>query len=331
MRRREFIGLLGGAAVAWPLAARAQQPGGMRGIAILMSTTAENAEGKANVAALQQGLQGLGWLEGRDMRIDTRWGGGDVERTRAYAAELVSLKPDVIFACFNAQLTPLARETRTIPIVFVGSSDPIGGGFVASYARPGGNITGFTLFEPSIVGKWLATLKDVAPAIARVAILANPDTATLKGTFYSREFEAAAAKFALEPITANVRSAGEIEVAIATLAQKPNSGLVVATDTFTTAHGQLIVSLTARHRVPAIYGFREFPTIGGLMSYGPNLIDAIRRSASYVDRILRGEKPAELPVQAPVKYELVLNLRTAKALGIDLPATLLIHADEVIE
>jgi putative tryptophan/tyrosine transport system substrate-binding protein len=331
MRRREFITLMGGATAAWALAAGAQTPERIRHVAILMSTTASNAEGQANVAALRQGLKELGWAEGRNIRIDTRWSGGDVGRTNSYAAELVALKPDVIFACFNAQLAAVARETRAIPIVFVGSSDPVGGGFVASYARPGGNITGFTLFEPSMAGKWLAALKDVAPAIARVGIMANPETATLQGTFYLRAFEAAAATFMLEPITANVRSASDIETAIASLAQKPDSGLVVATDTFTTANGELIVTLAARHRLPAVYGFREFPTIGGLMSYGPNLIDAIRRSASYVDRILKGESPSALPVQASVKFELVINLKTAKALGLEIPPTLLARADEVIE
>jgi putative tryptophan/tyrosine transport system substrate-binding protein len=332
--RREFISLLGGAAatsIAWPLAARAQQPAGIRRIGALMDTAEDNPEGQARIAAFRQGLQELGWTQGRNIRIDLRWGGGDIERTRAYAAELVGLKPDVIFAYAAAQLAPLSRETRTIPIIFVGASAPVEDGYVASFAHPGGNITGFTQYEPSMAGKWLAALKEIAPAIARVALLVNPDTAPLRGTFYARAFEAAAATLAVEPITAFVHSASEIEAAMAALARQPDSGLIVAPETFTTTNRELIVALAARHRVPATYGLRQFPVSGGLLSYGPDTVDTVRRAASYVDRILRGEKPAELPVQAPTKFEMVVNLKTAKALGLAIPESFLLRADEVIE
>ena len=330
MRRREFITLLGGAA-AWPMVARGQQRDGMRRIVMLMDTTESNPEGQARVAAFRQGLRQLGWTEGRNVQIDLRWGGGDVERTRAYAAELVGLKPDVIFAYAVAQLAPLARETRTIPIVFCGASAPVADGFVASFARPGGNITGFTQYEPSMVGKWLGALKEIAPALARVAITVNPETAPQRGTFFLREFETAATTFRIEPITSFVSSAADIEAAVAALGQKPNSGLIVAPETFTTANRELFVTLADRYRLPAIFGLRQFPASGGLMSYGPDSVDTVARAAGYVDRILRGEKPAELPVQAPTKFEFVINAKTAKALGLELPPTLLIRADEVIE
>jgi putative tryptophan/tyrosine transport system substrate-binding protein len=339
MRRRAFSTLLGGAALApllslllfWPLAVRAQQGDGARRVAALMDTDESNPEGQARVAAFRQGLQQLGWTEARNIRIDLRWGGGDVERTRAYAAELVGLKPDVIFAYAVAQLAPLARETQAIPIVFCGASAPVADGFVASFARPGGNITGFTQYEPSMVGKWLGALKEIAPAVARVAIIVNPETSPLRGTFYLREFETAAAAFRVEPITRFVHSAADIEAAMAALGQAPNSGLIVAPETFTTANRELLIALAERHRVPAIYGIRQFTASGGLMSYGPDTVDTVRRAASYVDRILRGEKPGELPVQAPTKFEFVINAKTAKALGLELPPTLLIRADEVIE
>jgi len=330
MNRREFITLLGGAA-AWPMVARGQQRDGMRRIVMLMDTTESNPEGQARVAAFRQGLRQLGWTEGRNVQIDLRWGGGDVERTRAYAAELVGLKPDVIFAYAVAQLAPLARETRTIPIVFCGASAPVADGFVASFARPGGNITGFTQYEPSMVGKWLGALKEIAPALARVAITVNPETAPQRGTFFLREFETAATTFRIEPITSFVSSAADIEAAVAALGQKPNSGLIVAPETFTTANRELFVTLADRYRLPAIFGLRQFPASGGLMSYGPDSVDTVARAAGYVDRILRGEKPAELPVQAPTKFEFVINAKTAKALGLELPPTLLIRADEVIE
>jgi putative tryptophan/tyrosine transport system substrate-binding protein len=334
MKRRDFITFVGGAAVApvlWPRSARAQQRDGMRRIGALMDTAESNPEGRARVAAFKQGLRQLGWIEGGNISIDLRWGGGDVARTHAYAAELVRLKPDVIFAYAVAQLAPLARETRNIPIVFCGASAPVADGFVASFARPGGNITGFTQYEPSMVGKWLGALKEIAPALARVAITVNPETAPQRGTFYLREFETAAATFRVEPITSFVRGTADIEAAVATLAQKPNSGLIVAPETFTTANRELFIALAERHKLPAIYGIRQFPASGGLMSYGPDTVDTVHRAASYVDRILRGEKPADLPVQAPTKFEFVINARTAKALGLELPLTLLARADEVIE
>jgi putative ABC transport system substrate-binding protein len=329
MRRRQFITLLGGAAV-WPMTARAQQAGRTRRVGVLMDTDESNSDGQARIAAFRETLRGLGWTEGRNTQIDYRWGGADVERTHAYAAELVGFKPDVIFAYGAAQLAPLSRETKTSPIVFVGASAPVADGYVASYPRPGGNITGFTLYEPSMVGKWLAALKEVAPAIVRVALLVNPDTAPQRGTFYSSAFESAAAALAVEPVVANVHSAGDIETAMAALGTRPDGALIAAPDTFTTANRDLIIALAARYRLPAIYG-RPFPMSGGLMSYGPDTIDTVRRAASYVDRILRGEKPAELPVQAPTKFELIVNLKTAKALGLQISESFLLRADTVIE
>ena len=330
MNRREFITLLGGAA-AWPVAAHAQQPERVRLIAALMDTAESNPEGQARVAAFRQGLQQHGWTERGNIRLELRWGGGDVERTHAYAAELVALKPDVIFAYAVAQLAPLARETRTIPIVFCGASAPVADGFVASFAHPGGNITGFTQYESSMVGKWLGALKEIAPAITRVALVVNPETSVQHGTFYLREFEAAAATFRVEPITTFVHGAADIEAAVAALGQAPNGALIVAPETFTTTNRELLIALAERYRVPAIYGLRQFPASGGLMSYGPDTIDTVARAAGYVDRILHGENPAELPIQAPTKFEFVVNAKTAKALGIEVPPTLLARADEVIE
>jgi putative ABC transport system substrate-binding protein len=331
VKRREFITFVGGAAVALPLAASAQQAVSMRRIGVLTPFTPDDAEGKAIVSALRQGLQDLGWTEGRNIRVEYRWGGGDVERTRAYAAELVGFSPDLIFTFFNAQLAPVSRETRTIPIVFVGASDPVGAGYVASFAKPGGNITGFTLYEPSLAGKWLGILKEIAPALARVAIMVNPETAILRGTFYLSAFRSAAATFNVEPITANVHSVSDIETAIVELGQQPNSGLILGPDTYTITHSKLIIALAGRYRVPAIYAFRENAGLGGLVSYGPDVLDAVRRSASYVDRILKGEKPGDLPVQAPTKFELVVNIKTAKALGLTSPQSFFLRADEVIE
>ena len=334
MRRRQFITLLGGAAVAptlLPHAARAQQPERMRRIGVLSPFTGDDAEGKAMVSALQQGLEALGWTEGRNIRVEYRWGGGNVERTRSYAAELVWLSPDLIFAFFNAQLAALSRETRTIPIVFVGASDPIGAGYVASFAKPGGNITGFTLYEPSLAGKWLGILKEISPALARVALMVNPETAILRGTFYLDAFKTAAATFNVEPITANVHSVSEIEAAIVALGKEPNCGLILGPDTFTVTHAELIIGLAARYHVPAIYAFRQNVKFGGLVSYGPDSFDAVRRAVSYIDRILKGEKAADLPVQAPTKFELVVNANTAKTLGLTIPQSFFLRADEVIE
>jgi putative tryptophan/tyrosine transport system substrate-binding protein len=331
MKRRAFITLLGGAAAAWPLAARAQQGERMRRIGVLMNTAESNAEGQAQLAAFRQRLQELGWTEGRNVRIDVRWGAGDVVRIRGHAAELVGLSPDVLLAYASAQLTALARETRAIPIVFIGASDPVGAGFVASFARPGGNITGFTTYEPSLGGKWLATLKEIAPATVRAALMVNPDITFLQGRTYVPAFESAAAALSVEPVTAHVRSTGDIEAALDSLGQRPGGGLIVVPESFTSTHRELIVRLAAQHRVPAMYPYRQFPESGGLMSYGPDNVDTFRRSAAYIDRILRGEKPAELPVQAPTKFELVINLKTAKALGLQVPESFLVRADEVIE
>src|ERR1700693_5527828 len=251
----------------------------MRRVGVLMDTAESDSNGQARIAAFRGILQGLGWMEGRNIQIDYRWGGGDVERTHAYAAELVRFKPDVIFAYALAQLAPLARETKTIPIIFIGASAAVEDGYVASYTRPGGNITGFTLFEPSMVGKWLEALKEVAPAIVRVALMVNPDTAPLGGTFYSNVFKNAAARLAVEPIAANVYSASDIETAMATLGRQPDSALIVAPDTFTTTNRELIIALATHHRFPAIYGLRPFPLGGGLMSYGPDAIGTVQRAA----------------------------------------------------
>jgi putative tryptophan/tyrosine transport system substrate-binding protein len=329
MRRRQFVGLLGGGAAAmWPLVAHAQQAGRGRRIAALWPFNETDVDGQAAIAAFREGLREFGWA---DARIESRWGGGNIARTRAYAAELVGLAPDVMFAYFNAQLGPLSHETRTIPIVFVGASDPVGAGYVASLPHPGGNITGFTLYEPTLAGKWLGVLKEVTPGIARVALLINPDTAVLRGTFYTQAFGTAAASFGIESSVANVYSPTDIEAAIGALGRQPGSGLIVAPDTFSEVNGDLIVSLSAQHRVPAVFAISRFAKRGGLMSYGPNLPDAVKRATSYIDRILRGEKPADLPVQAPVKFDLVVNLKTAKVLGLTIPESFLLRADEVIE
>jgi putative ABC transport system substrate-binding protein len=329
MNRRDFIAALGGVTAGWPFAVGAvEQAGRMRRVAALWPFEEHDSDGQAVFAAFRDGLRDLGW---GDIRIESRWSGGDVERTRALADELVRLSPDVIFAYFNAQLGPLSRATRIIPIVFVGASDPVGAGYVASLPRPGGNITGFTLYEPTLAGKWLGVLKEVAPQLARVALLINPDTAVVHGTLYTQAFEAAAASAGVDPIIANVYSASDIETAIGSLGKQPGSGLIVAPDTFSEVNGDLIVELAARHRVPAVYAISRYATRGGLMSYGPNTRDAVRRATSYVDRILRGEKSADLPVQAPVKFDLVVNLKAAKALGVNIPESFLLRADDVIE
>jgi putative ABC transport system substrate-binding protein len=330
MKRRDFIAGLVGAA-AWPLASQAQQAERMRRVGVLMDTAENNAEGQARLAAFRQILRERGWVEGRNVQIDVRWPVGDVVRARAYATELVTLGPDAIFAIANAQIRPLSWETRTIPIVFLGASDPVSGGYVESIARPGGNITGFTLFEPTMAGKWLSALKEIAPAVTRIAIMVNPDTGMLGGKFYLHEFESSAAALAVELDTAVVRNGGDIERIIVALGQRPNSALIVAPDGFTQAYDTFIVSLAAQHRVPTVFGVGNFARSGGLMSYGPDFVDTCGRAATYIDRILRGEKPADLPVQAPTKFELVINLKAAKALGLDVPPALIARADEVIE
>jgi ABC-type uncharacterized transport system substrate-binding protein len=329
MRRREFITLLGGAAVAWPLAARAQQPERLRRIGVLMTTAADDAEGQARIAAFVQVLQQLGWTDGRNMRIDTRWSGGYADDTRKYAAELVALAPDVILAPGSLTVGPLLQATRALPIVFVHVPDPVGAGFIDSLARPGGNATGFLLFEYGLSGKWLELLKQIAPGVTRAAIIRDSTMASGIGQFAAIQSVAPSLGVEVNPV--NVRDAGEIERAVAAFARASNGGLIVTAGPLSYVHRDLIVKLAAQHKVPAIYFERSFGTVGGLTSYGPEVVDQYRRAAGYVDRILKGEKPADLPVQAPTKYELVINLKTARALGLEVPPSLLARADEVIE
>jgi putative ABC transport system substrate-binding protein len=328
MRRREFITLLGGAA-AWPLAARAQQAAQVRRIGVLMPLAADDGEAPSRIAAFHQGLQQLGWVVGRNVRIEYRWGAGDPDRIRKSVAELIELVPDVILAGGSATLGPLLQATRTVPIVFVHVPDPVGAGFVDSLARPGGNVTGFAIFEYGISGKWLELLKQIAPGITQVGVVRDP--AITAGIGQWGAIQAMASSVGVEVIPVNVRDAPEIERAVATFARSSNGGLIVTASALAVLHRNLIVTLAARHKLPAVYWERFFVTGGGLISYGPDVVDQFRRAASYVDRILKGEKPADLPVQAPTKYELVINLKTAKMLGLDVPAALLARADEVIE
>jgi putative ABC transport system substrate-binding protein len=327
---RKVIALLGGAAAVWPLAARAQQPERMRRIGVLMSLAESDPEAQVRVTAFLQGLQTLGWAEGRNVPIDIRWAASDASLMQQFARELVELQPDLILSHNTPTTASLLRQTRTIPIVFVVVSDPVGSGFVTSFPRPGGNVTGLTNIEPTMAGKWLELLKEIAPSVARVALLFNSATAPY-AEYYLGPFKAAAASLALEMIAAPVRDTSELESAIAAQARAPNGGLVVMTDSFLVAHRAEITSLAARHRLPAVYPFRFFVELGGLLSYGNDLFDSFRRAATYADRILKGATPNELPVQAPVKFELVINLKTAKALGLEIPPTLLARADEVIE
>jgi putative tryptophan/tyrosine transport system substrate-binding protein len=333
MRRRELMTLIGGAAASAmlrPPAARAQQPERMRRIAMLMHLAADDLEGQARIAAFLQGLQEWRWAVGRNVRIDYRWAAGDAERIRRYAAELVALAPDAILAAGGAVVAPLLQATRTVPIVFVQTPDPVGAGFVASLARPGGNATGFAIFEFGISGKWLELLKEIAPRVTRAAVLR--DLALAAGSGQLGAIQSVAPSFGVELSPIDVRGSDEIEHAITAFARSStNSGLIVTGSALATVHRDLIVALAARHRLPAVYPVRVFATGGGLISYGPDSIDPYRQAAGYVDRILRGEKPADLPVQTPTKYELVINLKTAKALGLDVPPTLLTRGDEVIE
>jgi putative ABC transport system substrate-binding protein len=327
MRRREFVTLLGSAAVALPLAARAQQAERMRRIGVLMNLAAEDPEAQRRVTAFVQGLQQLGWTDGRNVRIETRWGASDAERNRRYAAELVALAPDVILASGTPILVALQRETRTIPIVFTTIVDPVGAGFVERLSRPGGNATGFTLFEYAIGGKWLELLKELSPDVTRVAVIRDPVITQGIGQFAA--VQAVSPPFGVELIPIGVREK-EAETALERFAQEPNGGLIVTAGS-TAIRRDWIIALAAQYRLPAVYPFRYHPVSGGLMSYGPNTVEPYRRAAGYVDRILKGESPAELPVQHPTKYELVINIRTAKALGLDVPPSLLARADEVIE
>jgi putative tryptophan/tyrosine transport system substrate-binding protein len=327
MRRRAFITLLGGAA-AWPLAARAQQGERVRRIGVLMNSTADDAVSQDRLTAFVQGLQELGWTVGRNLQIDYRWGAGNVERYRIFAAELVALTPDILVTVGAPAVEALQRATRTVPIVFTSVTDPVGGGLVASLARPGGNTTGFTLSEYGLSGKWLELLKEIAPRVMRTAVLRDPVAVGI-GQFAAIQAVAPSLQVELSPV--DVRDAGEIERAVTAFADRPNGALIVTASAFTMIHRELIIALARRHQLPAVYPFRYYITSGGLISYGPDPIDLARRAASYVDRILKGESPADLPVQNPTKYELVINLKTAKALGLEIPPTLLARADKVIE
>ena len=326
MRRREFISLFGGA-VALPLAARAQESERLRRIGVLLP--ANDAEYQARMAAFLQGLQQLGWSDGRNVRIDTRYAAGDANLTRKYAAELIALAPDVILAPGSTSLGPLLQATRTVPIVFTTILDPVGAGFVDSLARPGGNATGFIAFEYGLSGKWLELLKQIAPSLTRLAILRDPATAAGIGQFAA--IQSVAPSFGVELRPIDVREAGEIERAVTAFARSSAGGLIVTAGSGSAIHGELIITLAARHKLPAVYSDRHFVTGGGLISYGPDRIDQYRRAATYVDRIFKGEKPADLPVQAPTKFELVINLKIARALGLTVPSSLLASANEVIE
>jgi putative ABC transport system substrate-binding protein len=330
MRRREFISLLGGAAVEWPLAARAQQSERIRIIGVLVGLAENDPETKARLMGFRQGLEKLGWAEGRNIRVDTRFAPASPERAQALAKELVALQPDVILAQGTPVVAALQRESRTIPIVFVGVADPIGSGFIASLARPGSNLTGLMQYEASVTGKWLAMLKEIAPHLARAAFVVNPKTAPYY-EYYLRAAEAVAPSLAIELVPSLVENAADIERSIESFARVPNGGLVVPPDTGTVVHRDLIIALAVRYRLPAAYALRLFVAAGGLMSYGIDFVDMYRQAASYVDRILRGDKPVELPVQEATKFETILNLRTAKVLGLDVPPSLLVRADEVIE
>jgi putative tryptophan/tyrosine transport system substrate-binding protein len=329
VRRRNFIALLGGAAVAWPLAARAQQTERMRRIGVLMPLAEDHALGQARVAAFVQGLQQSGWTDGRNIRIDYRWSNGDADRIRKLAMELIALGPDVIMASTSAAVAALRQVTSTVPIVFAVVADPVGAGFVDSLARPGGNATGFLAFEYGLSAKWLELLKDIAPSVTQAGLIRDPALASGPSQFAAIQSVAPSLGMEVSPI--NVRDASEIERGIAALARSANGGLIVTASPLAAVQRDLIIALAARHKLPAVYYERSYTAAGGLISYGPDFVDQYRRAASYVDRILKGEKPADLPVQAPTKYELVINLKTAKGLGQEVPPTLLALADEVIE
>jgi putative ABC transport system substrate-binding protein len=329
MRRREFITFLSGAATTWPLVARAQQPVTIRRIGILMNVAADDPEARDRNLAFLQALHELGWAEGRNVQVDYRWAAGDADRLRRYAAELVALAPAVVLASGTSTVGPLQRASATVPIVFAGVADPVGAGFVDSMARPGRNATGFISFEYGLSAKWLELLKQVAPGVTRVAVLRDPDISGGTGQFGA--IQSVAPSFGVELSPINVRDSGEIERAIAAFARSPNGGMILTASGLAFVHRDLIIALAARHKLPTIYYYRVFVSAGGLVSYGPDPHHQYRLAASYVDRILKGEKPADLPVQAPTKYELVVNLKTAKALGLTMPDTVLARADEVIE
>jgi putative tryptophan/tyrosine transport system substrate-binding protein len=331
MQRREFITLIGGAVAVWPIAARAQQPERMRRIGVLMAHTESDPEFQAYLGAFRDGLQKLGWSEGRNIRIDARWGAlDDAELRQRSAKELIALQPDLILTQNTPPTASMLQQTRTIPVIFVIVADPVGSGFVGSLARPGGNATGFTIMEPTITGKLLELLKEIAPRVSRAAFMFNPATAPYVA-IYLEPFKAAAASFGVEAIVAPVHDRAELDTVIAAQAREPNGGLIVIPDGFLNVHRVEIISLAARYSLPAVYPWRFFPELGGLLSYGSQQHDSFRLAATYADRILKGEKPSELPVQAPVKYELVINMKTAKALGLDVPLLLQQRADELIE
>jgi putative ABC transport system substrate-binding protein len=328
--RRKFLVTLGGAAAAGPLAARAQQGDRMRRLGILMVGAESDPQYQADVAVFREGLQKLGWVDGQNIRIEVRWAGFDAETMRRYAKELIALQPDLILSNDTPTTATLLQQTRSVPIVFATVADPVGSGFVASFARPGGNATGFAVYEASLGGKWLELLKETVPSVSRVVVIFNPATAPFAEN-HLKSLNNAAPSFGVEARVAHVSDVSELETVVATQAREPNSGLIVLNEDFMIAHRVEIISLAARYRLPAVYPFRFFAELGGLISYGVNLNDNFRRAVPYADRILRGAKPSELPVQAPVKFELVINLTTAKALGLTVPPTLLGRADEVIE
>jgi putative tryptophan/tyrosine transport system substrate-binding protein len=329
MQRREFITLLGGAAAAWPLAARAQQPDRVRRIGVLMGYAESDPEGQRCIKAFLQGLQELGWAPGRNVQIEYRWGGADPDRIQTYATEIVGLKPDVILAQTALVLVPLQQETQTIPIVFMQVMDPVESGFVASMARPTGNLTGFAPFEASVTTKWLEMLKEISPSVIQVAVILNPDQSP--NVVMLRAIEAVAPSLGVHLTVAGVHDAADIERAVNALMRESNGGLIVLPNPIVFSHRELIITLAAQHHLPAVYPYRYFVADGGLMSYGADIVDQYRQAATYIDHILKGAKPADLPVQAPTKYELVINLTTAKALGLTVPPSLLSRADEVIE
>ena len=330
IERRRFISALGGATLAWPLAAKAQQGERIRRIAMLSGLAASDPESQARVAAFEQGLKELGWTEGRNLHIDFRWSTGDTAEMQTFAKGLAELKPDLIVGMTTPAVAALVKETKTIPIVFASIVDPLGRGFISSMARPGGNVTGIINYEFSMSGKWLETLKQIAPAVRRVAVLFNPDVAPYAPSFV-REVELSAPSFAVEWIAAVVHDDAELERTVADFAAEPAAGLIILPDVFTVGHRDLIIALAARYRLPAVYPQRAFAASGGLISDSGDTTDIFYRVASYVDRILKGEKPGDLPVQAPTKFELVINLKTAKTLGLTVPPALLDTADEVIE
>ena len=330
MNRRDFITLLGGAAAAWPLAARAQQGDRLRRIGVLMSYAKSDPDGGGFVAAFRERLQQLGWLEGRDIRIDDRWAALDAEALQRFAKELIALQPDLILSQTTNSTAALLQQSRTVPIIFANVADPVGSGFVASLARPGGSVTGFVLSEPTMAGKWLELLKEIAPRIKRAALLFNPATAPF-AEYFVEPFKAAALSSGVEAIKATVQDKSELETVIAAHAREPDSGLIVIPDAFLNVHRVDVTLLAARYRLPTVYPYRFYPELGGLLSYGNDVVDNYRRAAAYADRIFKGAKPSELPVQAPVKFELVINLKTATALGLEVPMFLRQRADEVIE